>query len=185
MKARPRLPRRWREIAPATLLVIAGLSCGGLTTTGPKPASNRPGVSEVVEPAADKVAAGQTLQIPVYSHVYTADNAEPLNLAATVFVRNTDADRPIVLTRVDYFDSGGKLIRGFVPKPLMIGPMASVDFFVKESDVTGGASPSFVVEWVSTESPTDPIVESVMIGTSGTQGISFTSPGRVIRSRKP
>jgi Protein of unknown function (DUF3124) len=142
-------------------------------------------VSEVVRPAEDKVAAGQMVYVPVYSYVYTADNAEPLNLAVTLFVRKTDPARSIVLTRVDYFDSGGKSIRDFLPKPLQIEPLASVDFFVKENDVSGGASPSFVVQWVATEVPTDPVVESVMIGTTGTQGISFTGSGRVIHSRKP
>lgn len=184
-----RIDRGWRTIASASCLVVAGASCGGSAPPGPiaglSPAASRPGVSETVAPALDKVAAGQTVYVPVYSHVYTADNAEPLNLAATLFVRNTDPGRPIVLTRVEYFDSGGKSVRNFLPKPLKIGPMASADFFVKESDVSGGASPSFIVEWVATESPSDPVVESVMIGTSGTQGISFTGAGRVVRSHKP
>ncbi len=142
-------------------------------------------MSEVVRPAEDKVAAGQMVYVPVYSQVYTADNADPLNLAVTLFVRNTDPARSIVLTRVDYFDSGGKSTRDFLPKPLQIEPLASVDFFVKESDASGGASPSFVVQWVATEVPNDPVIESVMIGTSGTLGISFTGFGRVIHSRKP
>jgi hypothetical protein len=141
-------------------------------------------VSEVPRPAEDKVTAGQMVYVPVYSHVYTADNREPFNLAATLYVRNIDPARPIVLTRVEYFDSGGKSIREFVPKPLRIEPLASVDFFVKESDLSGGASPSFLVEWVATEAASDPVVESVMIGSSGTQGISFTSAGRVIYARK-
>ncbi len=63
--------------------------------------------------------------------------------------------------------------------------MASMDFFVKESDVSGGASPTFLVEWVATEEVNPPIAEGVMIGTAGTQGISFTCPGRVIATRKP
>jgi hypothetical protein len=182
---------RWWRIAAASVLIIAGISCGGTGTDGskpvanPKPGTGRPGVTEVVEPAEEKVVAGQAVYVPVYPHVYTADNAEPLNLAATLYVRNTDPARPIILTHVHYHDSGGKAIRDFLPKPLRIGPLASVDFFVKESDASGGASPSFVVDWVATEPASDPVVESVMIGTLGTQGISFTGAGRVIRSRKP
>ena len=178
---------RWRSIAPAFLLIVAGLSCAGSNPDGssgpPKPGAGRPGVAEVAAPAEDKVVAGQTIYVPVYSHVYTADNGQPLNLAATLFVRNTDPARSIVLRRVQYFDSGGKPLREFLPKPLKVDPMASMDFFVKESDISGGASPSFVVEWVASEAASEPIVESVMIGTSGTQGISFTGPGRVIKSR--
>ena len=186
MNARSAGLRRGRAIAAAAWLAFAGLSCGGSgTPAAPKSAPSRPGISEVARPADDRIAAGQVVYVPAYSHVYTADDAQPLNLAATLFVRNTDPGRPIVLTRVQYFDSGGKLLRDLLPSPWKIDSLASADFFVKEGDTTGGASPSFVVEWVATEPPSDPIVESVMIGTAGTQGISFLGQGRVIHSRKP
>ena len=180
---------RWPSIAVPCLLIGLGVSCAGSnpsTSEDPsKPAASRPGVSEVAPPDEGKVVAGQSVYVPVYSHVYTADNGQPLNLATTLFVRNTDRGRPILLTRVQYFDSGGKSLRQFLAKPLKLEPLASTDFFVKESDTTGGASPSFLVEWAALEPTTDPVVESVMIGTSGTQGISFTGAGRVIASRKP
>jgi hypothetical protein len=180
----PSGPRRTdrRPILPALLSIAACLSCDGKPPEAPstKPVAARPGVAEVVPIPKDKVVAGQTIYVPLYSHVLTADNAQPLNLAATVFVRNVDPGRPIVLARAQYFDSGGKPVRSFLARPLKIEPLASVDFFVKESDVSGGASPSVIVEWVSEEKARDPVVESVMIGTSGTQGISFTCPGRVL-----
>jgi Protein of unknown function (DUF3124) len=189
MKRLFRNPMRWRTTALASLLVFAGLSCGGtgppVTTSSLKTGASRPGVSEVPRPAQDKIVASQVVYVPVYSHVYTADNAEPLNLAATLYVRNTDRERSIILTGAEYFDSDGKRIRDFLPSPLRIGPLAAVDFFVKENDVSGGAAPSFLVQWVATEAASDPVVESVMIGTMGTQGISFTSPGRVIQAHKP
>ena len=180
---------RWQSFAAPFLLIGLGLSCAGSnpsTSENPtKPGASRPGVSEVASPDEAKVVAGQTVYVPVYSYVYTADSGQTLNLAATLFVRNTDQGRSILLTRVEYFDSGGKSLRQFVTKPLRLDPLASMDFFIKESDMTGGASPSFLVEWVALEPTSDPIVESVMIGTAGTQGISFTCPGRVIASRKP
>jgi hypothetical protein len=178
---------RRRVIATALLIsIFAGLSCDGSKSRRPSGKdSDRAGVAEAVLPSEDKLVAGQTLYVPLYSHVYTADNAEPLNLAATVFVRNSDRTRPILLTRVQYYDSGGKLLRDFLVKPLRIAPMASMDFFVKESDESGGASPSFLVEWVAESATSEPVIESVMIGTSGTQGISFTCPAHVVSTRKP
>jgi Protein of unknown function (DUF3124) len=170
----------------APLLILASLSCDGTQPAAPvsKPGAARPGVTEATLPPDDQIVAGQTLYVPIYSHVYTADNAEPLSLAATLFVRNADRNRSIVVTKVQYVDSSGKTVREFLKSPLKIAPLASMDFFLKESDETGGASPSFIVEWVSTESSNEPIVESVMIGTAGTQGISFTCSGTVIASRK-
>jgi hypothetical protein len=171
----------------AIILVVVGLSCAGKEPTGSstsgKASTTRPGVSEIALPAEDKIVAGQTIYVPLYSHVYTSDNAQTLNLASTLFVRNTDPNRAIILTRVEYFDSGGKSLRKFLKSPVKIEPLASIDFFVKESDETGGASPSFIVQWISTDPVTDPITESVMIGTSGTQGISFACPGQIIARR--
>ena len=178
-----------RQIAPALLLIAVGLSCDGTPSGSTSkltiPGQPRSGVIEAAAPSPEKVVAGQTIYVPIYSHVYTADNAQALNLSATLFVRNTDPSRPITLIRVSYFGSDGKLVRESLKAPLQIAPMASMDFFVKESDVTGGVSPSFVLTWVSTEEVNDPFAESVMIGTAGTQGISFACPGRILTPRKP
>jgi hypothetical protein len=166
-------------------LVVLGLSCEPKSPELPRSGSKHSGVSETVLPGEDKVVAGQTLYVPIYSHVDTADGGHPFDLAASLFVRNTDRSKAIVLTRVEYFDSGGKSLRSFVKSPLKIEPMATVDFFIKESDETGGPSPSFLVEWVATDPVSLPLVESVMIGTTGSQGVSFTCEARVIQSRKP
>jgi Protein of unknown function (DUF3124) len=189
MRTRIAAPAGRRSIAACALVALAGISCGG---TGPEPSrdtfrpgSSRIGISEVVAPPDDKILAGQSIYVPIYPYVFTADNAEPLNLAATLYVRNTDPSHSIIVTKVSYYHSGGKSLRDYLTGPIKLDSRASVDFFVKESDLSGGPSPSFVVEWASTETASDPVVEAVMIGTSGTQGISFTCPGRVIRSRKP
>ncbi len=178
-----------RSIAACGLVALAGISCG---EAGPvhsrdasKPGSSQIGVSEVVAPAVDKIVAGQSIYVPVYPYVFTADKAEPFNLAVTLYVRNTDPSRAMILTKVSLYHSGGKSLRDYLTGPIKLDSRASADFFVMESDLSGGPSPSFFVEWVATEPTSEPIVETLMIGTSGTQGISFTCPGRVIQSRKP
>jgi hypothetical protein len=174
-------------IVLALLLIVVSVSCDGTQPEAPasKPGAARPGVSEVALPPDDQIVSGQTVYVPLYPYVYTADNAQRLNLAVTLFVRNTDRNSSIIVTKVEYVDSGGKALREFLKKPLKIDPLASMDFFLKESDESGGASPSFIVHWISDQQPSAPIVESVMIGTTGTQGISFTCPGRVVASVKP
>jgi len=59
--------------------------------------------------------------------------------------------------------------------------MASAEFIVRESDRSGGLGANFVVVWKSAEKVTEPIAETVMIGTMSQQGISFTSRGRAIK----
>ena len=97
-----------RPIAPALLLAAACLSCDGKPADVPasKSSAARPGVAEAVPVPDDKVVAGQTIYVPLYSHVYTADNAQPLNLAATLFVRNVDPNHPIVLARAHVQETG-------------------------------------------------------------------------------
>ncbi|MDD5500799.1 MAG: DUF3124 domain-containing protein, partial [Candidatus Omnitrophica bacterium] len=44
-----------------------------------------------------------------------------------------------------------------------------------------GTGAKFIVEWVSETDVVSPIVEAVMVTIKGGQGISFISPGRVIK----
>jgi hypothetical protein len=47
-------------------------------------------------------------------------------------------------------------------------------------DASGGSGANFIVQWAGPESINTPVIEAVMIGTQGSQGISFVSPGREI-----
>jgi hypothetical protein len=137
------------------------------------------GFSESI-PAASK---GQTVYVPVYSHVYGGDREQKVLLTATLSIRNTDPVHAITVTSVDYYDSSGKLIRRYLQQPTPIMAMAAVRYVVAESDKSGGSGASFVVKWNAVGYVRPPLIESVMIGTKMQQGISFTSRGQVIAER--
>jgi hypothetical protein len=168
--------------------VVAGLaSCSGSDPAGqsaPKSAA-RTGVTEVDAVDASRVAAGQTIYVPAYSSVSVTDQARPYNLAITLSIRNTDRAQPIVVTAVRYHDHDGRVVRDYLKKPLRIAPLAAMEYFVKESDTSGGYSASFLVEWVAERAVSPPVVESVMIGTGGNRGMAFTCPGRVVAEITP
>jgi hypothetical protein len=126
-----------------------------------------------------KLKKGQTIYVPVYSHIFTGEKGHPVNLAVTLAIRNTDPKYPITVTAIEYFDDHGKLVRRFINAPLNLGPMASTSFFIKASDTTGGIGANFIVRWKSEREVNAPIIESVMVRTGS--GISFTSPGQEIR----
>jgi hypothetical protein len=128
-------------------------------------------------------AAGQTIYVPAYSAVATADNARLYQLAITLSIRNTDRRLPIVVTAVKYHHQDGRLVRDFLKTPLRLAPLAALEFYLREGDTSGGNSSSFLVEWVGGPAASVPVVESVMVGTAGNQGISFTCPGRVVADR--
>jgi len=148
------------------LTVIAILSLSG---------NEGQAVSEVA------LSKGQLVYVPVYSHIYHGDQERKYLLTGIVSIRNTDPDHAITITLADYYDSDGKVIRRYLPKPITLNPMASTRFVVKESDTRGGSGANFLVRWEAKTEVNEPIMEAVMIGTAGQQGISFTSRGKPIK----
>lgn len=131
-----------------------------------------------------KIATGQIIYVPVYSHIYHHNRREIFNLAVTLSIRNTDLTNSLIVTSVRYYDSDGKLVKQYLERPIQLDALASYDFFVNRNDNSGGLGANFIVEWVAQTKISEPIVEAVMIGTDYQQGISFISPGRVIKSQK-
>ncbi len=132
-----------------------------------------------------RMIKGQTVYIPVYSHIYHGNrDKEPVYLAATLSIRNTDPENAMIVNSIDYYDSDGLLVKKHLDKSIRIKPMGSTRIIVKESDKSGGSGAKFMVKWESAEKITAPVIETVMIGTQAQQGISFTSRGQVIRENE-
>jgi hypothetical protein len=190
------LLRAWSEMSRhhffpmvvAVPLIAAGSSCEPSRPTPPvtkhtEPVQ-RPGIVEIdlAEAEAMKTAVVRRTYVPAYSHYLSSDESHPYRLSVTLSVRNSDDTHPLVVRQVHYHDQDGKLVHEYLKKPLKIAPLAAVDFFVKPSDTAGGTSVSLLVDWSAEEGVTEPVVEAVMIGTAGNQGISFLSIGRVLPS---
>jgi len=127
------------------------------------------------------LSKGQTVYVPAYSHVLIGDHPLEFNLATTLSIRNTDPKQEIIVRKVNYFDSTGKLLKAMVTEPVKLKPLASTSFFIKETDTSGGFSPSFIVVWESQKRANAPVIECVMIGARKGQGISFVTYGQEIR----
>ena len=131
------------------------------------------------------LSTGQTVYVPVYSHIYQGDRESPVYLAVTLSIRNVDPKKPIAVLSADYFDSKGNLLKKHQEGPVHIPPGSSIRYVVPESDKTGGSGAFFMVAWRSDGPVNPPILESVMIGTKSQQGISFTSRGEVVVEGTP
>ena len=136
--------------------------------------------------AADSAAveagqsSGQTVYVPVYSHIFFGDRGAMFNLAATLSLRNSDAAHSIWITAADYHDSSGRILKKHYDKPVMLKPLASTEIFIPESDTSGGFGASFMVRWKSEKPVAPPVIECLMIGARSGQGITILSPGRVV-----
>lgn len=122
-----------------------------------------------------------TVYVPVYSEIFVAGGGK-LKLAITLSIRNTNFNYPLVVNSVNYYDTAGKLIENHLETPYLLEPMASTHFFVSQADVRGGTGANFIVQWAANKLANEPVIQAVMAGSSGTQGMSFTSSGREIKS---
>jgi hypothetical protein len=152
--------------------VLSGLCLIVLVIAGP-------GVVQA-QAAAPEQSEGQTVYVPVYSQVFFGDKARTFDLSATLNIRNIDVRGAIQVTKVGYYNENGKHVRDFVDKPVVLQPWTSTRFFIKESDNTGGANAFFIVIWQADSPVLPPIIESVMIGAMGQQGVSFLTRGTAI-----
>ena len=128
-----------------------------------------------------ELSAGQTVYVPIYSHIYSGVKGRPFDLAATLSIRNTNPKNSISLVSVKYYDTDGKLVEDYLKKPKQLNALVSTRYIITEDDKAGGSGANFIVVWKAAQKVNPPIIEAVMIGTHSGQGISFLSRGRVIK----
>ncbi|MFO7595009.1 MAG: DUF3124 domain-containing protein [Desulfocurvibacter africanus] len=157
------------NIAVRSLLALAFMTGMILSVAFPAWAQSGPTLSR-----------GQTLYVPAYSHTYQGPRSRPYQLTVMLSIRNTDLRRALTITSVEYFNSEGKLVRSQIKEPIRLPAMGTKEFLVEQNDLTGGSGANFIVRWRASEPINAPIVETVMVGSSAGQGISFTGPAREI-----
>lgn len=138
---------------------------------------------QTVPAKPERVAHGQTVYVPVYSHVYSGFGREQA-LEATLSIRNTDLEHAIVVSAIRYYDNEGTLLRDYLDAPVLLGPLASADFLVERRDMAGGVGANFLVEWVAEEVVTTPVIEAVMVSSEGNKAFAFVRPGYPIATTR-
>lgn len=173
---------------------LIGILTGALCACGPSgptesnvdpPSSHLDSLSTAPSTSADrpppaKRVRSQTLYVPAYSHIYVRDAQRSMNLATTLSIRNTSPDAPLTLSTIDYYDSNGDPVRAYLDTARTLGPLSSTYVVVDVGDIRGGVGANFLVHWHAETPVPPPVVETVMIATESTQGISFRSPARVL-----
>lgn len=128
------------------------------------------------------LAYGELVYIPVYSSIYNQYEENLLHMTAILSIRNISPENSIIITKVEYYDTNGKLIKNYIDHSFSLDKMSSKDFVIPESDLSGGVGANFLVEWKSTIPLAAPIMESIMLGTVGTKAFSFSSRGKKIKN---
>ncbi|MBU1341877.1 MAG: DUF3124 domain-containing protein [Proteobacteria bacterium] len=123
---------------------------------------------------------GQSVYVPVYSHIYYGDQERTFNLTTTLSIRNTNLKKDVMLHSIDYFDSNGELLKNYLEAPIVLKKFSTIRYVIKATDKRGGSGAKFIVRWKSKDLSNAPLIEAIMISTQSQQGISFVSRGQAI-----
>lgn len=141
--------------------------------------------------AAEELALGQTLYLPVYSYIWHGDRmgedkspAKTL-VSALVSIRNTSLKTPIRVVSARYYSTDGKLLNEYVPKPVVVGAMGTLELFVERKEAEGGSGANFVIQWDAATATNPPVVEAVHADIrGGSHALVLITSARAIRVDK-
>lgn len=138
---------------------------------------------------APPLSVGQSLYLPVYSHLYhgeihpkTGKPSETL-VSTHVSLRNTDAKLAIKVSSARYYNTEGKLLREFLPAPRTIPPLGTYELFVPRSDVSGGSGANFIIDWSADQPANPPLVEALHADIREARTLLFVTTGRPLQGR--
>jgi len=161
--------------------MISMVACAEETASMAAPLSRLP----ATDTGEVRLSLGQTVYVPIYSQIYHGDLPSEFLLTGVLSIRNTDSRHAIQILSATYYDSAGRVVREYLPRPIRLAPLSATQCLVPESDSAGGVGAAFLVRWKSQVAVNQPIMESVMISTRSQQGLSFISRGQVIAERLP
>lgn len=130
-------------------------------------------------------STGQTLYLPIYSHIWHGDldsRGEPARtlMSVSVSIRNTDPARAIRVLSAQYYDTDGRKLRAYVSAPRTIAPLGTIELFIPRGDDSGGSGANFVITWKSDAPASPPIVEGFHANLPAGRSIAFTTTARAI-----
>lgn len=130
---------------------------------------------------AENLGVSGAFYIPAYSSVSMSQGKTRADFSVTLSIHNASEARPLVLKRIAYFDTAGKMVESYLKVPIALKPFSTVEVFVPTTDVRGGTGANFVVDWAATGEIAEPVVEALMLGGLGSGHYAFISQGRPIK----
>jgi uncharacterized protein DUF3124 len=137
--------------------------------------------SLVALPDAKTLSVQGAIYVPAY-HNIRGSYATGSGLATLLRIDNTSSSKPLVLERIDYFDTAGKLVQRYLTTPVALKPFGAIQIFIPTDDARGGPAANFIITWAGNAPIAEPLTESVMFGKVDGAGYSFVSQGRAIRT---
>ncbi len=114
--------------------------------------------------------------VPIYSDIYNQTRDSRTLLTATLSIRNTSLKDSLFISKIDYYNTEGNLVRSYLDQSIYLRPMESIDYVIEQQDTSGGSGANFLIDWYS-KRPITPMFQAVMVGGLGAQAFSFTTEG--------
>lgn len=130
---------------------------------------------------SENLAVSGSFYVPVYSSVSMSAGRLRADFSVTLSVHNASETKPLVLKRIAYFDTSGKMVESYLKAPVALKPFSTIEVFIAATDVRGGTGANFVVDWAATGEIAEPAVEALMVGSVGPGHYAFISQGRPVK----
>ena len=124
----------------------------------------------------DSLNKSGKVYVPVYSNIYQRSRNERTALTSTLSIHNTSETDTLFISRIDYFNTEGKLVKKYLESPIYLNTFETIEYVVDEEDDTGGSGANYVVEWYGNRK-LNPLFQAVMIGGLGNKSFSFSTEG--------
>jgi len=129
------------------------------------------------------MAYDDIIYVPIYSDIYITNQNPNSLLTATLSIRNTSYSDSLFVSKIDYFDTHGSLVRSFIDNPISLPPMGTVNYVVEKEDTSGGSGANFIVVISGKNESIKPLIQAIMIGENGNnQGFAFSTDGYSIKN---
>lgn len=164
----------------ATLACLLTLHMGRATAQAAGSIEQNFANSLTTMPTGDLSVSG-AFYVPAYSSVSMSQGKLRADFSVTLSVHNASQTRPLVLKRIAYFDTSGKMVESYLKSPVALKPFATIEVVIATTDTRGGTGANFVVDWAATNEIAEPVVEALMIGSVGAGHYAFITQGRPIK----
>jgi hypothetical protein len=125
---------------------------------------------------SDSLYPIKKVYVPVYSNIYQSTRNTRTSLTSTLSIHNTSETDTLYITRIDYFNTEGKLVNKYLDSPIYVNTFETIEYVVDEQDNSGGSGANFVIEWYGDEK-LNPLFQAIMIGGLANKSFSFTTEG--------
>jgi len=95
---------------------------------------------------SENLGVSGAFYIPVYSSVAMSQGKLRADFSVTLSIHNASETRPLVLRRVAYFDTGGKMVENYLKAPVALKPFSTVEVCSFRRPMSG-AAPAPISWW--------------------------------------